>query len=235
MLIFTFSWGSAWASEKSDSPPPLNPPAGSLEFQDINLTAYENEGFITIEIDRIGGTEGEVSIPLFTQDNTAIEGQDYFALSQIVTWVDGDSEPKFVLVPIINDGVFDNNETFSVHLGVPLGGATITGASQITITIKSFKGAFASPPLSKNLIHLNRSERAEINYQLNLPGHIKITIFDRLGREIIKLMDSDQLAGIQTQIWDGRDQTGNMVKPAVYRAVISENGAERRLKIIVLR
>ena len=44
-----------------------------------------------------------------------------------------------------------------------------------------------------------------IAYDLPQESHVMLTIYDILGREVIRLIDESQPAGIQKVIWDGRD------------------------------
>jgi flagellar hook assembly protein FlgD len=41
-------------------------------------------------------------------------------------------------------------------------------------------------------------------------------IYDSIGREIIKLVDQDQSAGLHTVSWDGKDRSGNNLASGVY-------------------
>ena len=43
-----------------------------------------------------------------------------------------------------------------------------------------------------------------------------MTIFDAMGREIIKIIDDQALAGAHQYGWDGKDSSGNAVGAGIY-------------------
>jgi hypothetical protein len=51
---------------------------------------------------------------------------------------------------------------------------------------------------------------------LPLSGHLEITIFDFLGREVRKLFDSKIGAGYRRFFWDGKDDNGNTLSSGIY-------------------
>lgn len=104
-----------------------------------------------------------------------------------------------------------------------------------TVTIEAPPPALAALPPSRNIFDLSQGQTGEISYQLTTPGQIRITIYDRIGQEIVKLLDTDQSAGNHAREWDGRDASGSTVASGVYTALIEENGSTRRLKIIVYK
>ncbi|MCB4756886.1 MAG: hypothetical protein LHV69_07645 [Elusimicrobia bacterium] len=89
--------------------------------------------------------------------------------------------------------------------------------------------------VSTNLFDLSKGEQADIRYQLSEPGEITITIYDRLGREVIPLLNGFASPGVYSQPWNGRDADGALVAAGVYTAHIKEGSQSRLLKIIVLR
>ncbi len=56
----------------------------------------------------------------------------------------------------------------------------------------------------------------EIAFELALPRHVKLSIFDILGRKIITLADENLRAGCQSRIWNGTDQAGREVSSGIY-------------------
>lgn len=55
-----------------------------------------------------------------------------------------------------------------------------------------------------------------VRYQLPLNGHVKISVFDILGREVAVLVDGFVTAGSHTTRWDARDVAGTHVPSGVY-------------------
>jgi len=111
--------------------------AGIFTLTVENPSLAENAGPVSVEVSRTGGTDGEVSITLELTAGTATATQDYTAGPLTATWQNGDGESKTLLIPLVDDDVFETDETFSVDINaieseVP-GGAS--SGSPITITI----------------------------------------------------------------------------------------------------
>jgi hypothetical protein len=121
-----------------DSPPiddgiPL--PRGTLQFERSNYGVNENEGIVTANVIRTGGNNGDVWAVCSTNNGTAQAVSDYFPNFQnILAWSDGDSAPRACQVIILDDSSFEEDETLTLTLSSPMGGATL-GAFETKITI----------------------------------------------------------------------------------------------------
>ena len=60
---------------------------------------------------------------MITSDGSAEAGADYTAVSTTVRFEDGDTSPRLVEIPILQDQVGENDETFDVSLLDPNCGA----------------------------------------------------------------------------------------------------------------
>ncbi len=56
----------------------------------------------------------------------------------------------------------------------------------------------------------------KIPYHLRENVHVKISIYNLLGQEIIKLVDADQEQGYYEVIWDGKNKMGKNVGSNIY-------------------
>jgi len=113
---------------------------GTLQFSKTNFTINEGgstAGLVaTFYVTRTGGSDDAVSVTYTTSDGTATAGSDYTTTPTTLNWNDGDSEPKSGQVPIIDDN--DNNEgneTFTITLSNPTGGASLGTPNPATMTI----------------------------------------------------------------------------------------------------
>lgn len=121
------------------------PNAGRLGFVGLAASVSEAAGSLTVRLRRSGGRLGAVTLQLSTRDGTARAGSDYTAVSTTVTWADGDDSDRTVSIPLLNDGEVETDESFSVVLATPGGGATLDGSAEFPVTLSS-DDASAPPP-----------------------------------------------------------------------------------------
>ncbi len=111
-------------------------PVGTIELQTLAPSVNETAGTVTLTVARTGGSNGAVTVDFATSDATAAAGGDYTAASGTLTWESGDSAAKNIVVPILDDALVENPETFQVTLSNVTGGAGL-GAANGTVTIVS--------------------------------------------------------------------------------------------------
>ncbi len=97
------------------------PSAGVLSLP-TSIGVVENAGTASIIVHRAGGSHGAVSVDYATADGSASAGSDYQTTSGTLTWADGDSSPRTIAIPIINDSVPELTEWFTVSFSNPGGG-----------------------------------------------------------------------------------------------------------------
>ena len=102
------------------------------------FTVSEEDGAVSIPVTRTGGADGPVSVMISTSNGTATAGSDYTAVTnQLVTFATGDSATKNVPIPILNPANTDEiNETFTVTLSSPTGGAKMGAQNTATVVIR---------------------------------------------------------------------------------------------------
>ena len=107
---------------------------GKLQFSSQTYSTSEGVGNLVIQVNRVDGATGTVSVDFATTNGTAIAGSDYTATSGTLIFNQGEIA-KEIAIPIDNDNVVESNETFSIQLSNPTGGATIpnTEAAEVTI------------------------------------------------------------------------------------------------------
>ena len=110
-------------------------PAGTLQFSAATYSVAENGGNATITITRTGGSAGVVGVTFATSNGTATAPSDYTAVTQTVSFANGDTANKTVSIPIIDDTLVEGNETVNLTLSNPTGGATLGSPSTAALTI----------------------------------------------------------------------------------------------------
>jgi hypothetical protein len=124
----------------------LSSSAGQLGFIGTTGAAAENAGTVTVRLHRSGGYAGAVTVQYATANGTATAGSDYTATSGTLTWNALDTTEKSFTVPFLNDSTTENDETFTVALSSPGGGASIEGSPTFTITMNNDDTAATPPP-----------------------------------------------------------------------------------------
>ena len=114
--------------------------AGVLSFGDVQFSVNENGTPIAaVIVNRIEGRDGEVSATITLGNGTATAPQDYGNAPIVVTFADGDATSKTITIPIVDDSLFEGNETLNLTLTNPQGGAQLGPRTSATLTIKPYR------------------------------------------------------------------------------------------------
>jgi hypothetical protein len=89
---------------------------------------------VEVTVTRAGDLSGATSVNYASADGTATAGDDYTAVSGTLTFGGGETS-KTIQIPIINDSDDEPDETFTLALSGPTGGATLGAPSAATLTI----------------------------------------------------------------------------------------------------
>jgi hypothetical protein len=108
--------------------------AGLLSFNPATYTVAENDGSVTVTVERTGGTDGEVTVEYNTLSGTAIGNADYLPDTSTLFFADGETT-QTITVLLVNDTAVESDETFSILLSNAQGGATLGTASTAAVTI----------------------------------------------------------------------------------------------------
>jgi large repetitive protein len=122
------------------------PPQGRFRLTFAEYSAGEEDGSLAVTVERTEGSVGSVSVRIRSVDLGAQAPSDYQALDEILTWEEGDTTARTVNVALIDDDLIEGDETFTVELLEPTGGADIgtPGISSATIIDNDFN----SPPIA---------------------------------------------------------------------------------------
>jgi hypothetical protein len=113
---------------------------GTLALSSATYSVPENGVMVTVTVNRTAGTTGAVSVDYTLANGTATGGAacgagvDFVNTGGTVNFADGESSKTFI-VQICDDAVFEGDETFTVTLTNPQGGAVLGSPSSATVTI----------------------------------------------------------------------------------------------------
>jgi Calx-beta domain-containing protein/putative Ig domain-containing protein len=110
------------------------PPAGILNFSASSYSTLENAASVSLTINRTAGDYGELTVDYSLQNETATAGNDFESQSGTLTFVDGEIS-KAITINLIDDNVYEGDETFVCSLSNITGGGSIGGTSVSVITI----------------------------------------------------------------------------------------------------
>jgi hypothetical protein len=134
------------------------------------LAAPASSALVTIY--RGGSTSGTTTVGYTTIDGSAVAGSDYVATSGNVSWQDGDSSSRTVIVPVANSA---NDKSFAFALTDPQGKAILGQPNAAVITVLASVGTptpgGGSGSASATLSWLAPSENTNGSALTNLAGY----------------------------------------------------------------
>ena len=74
-----------------------------------------------------------------------------------------------------------------------------------------------------------------IQFDLPVASATRITVYDLLGREMVRLADGRLGPGYHHLVWDGRDSRGQMVPTGMYIVSMRTPEFGKNIKIVLLR
>ena len=108
---------------------------GTLKFSSTLYQVVESQPTATILVERSRGETGAVTVSFQTLPGSATPGEDYDPVSRTLRWAAGDGSDRRVTIPIVADAVDEANETVSLVLLDPTGGASLGERAVATLTI----------------------------------------------------------------------------------------------------
>ena len=74
-----------------------------------------------------------------------------------------------------------------------------------------------------------------IQYDIPIEGHVKLVIYDILGREVVRLIDQAIPAGYHTTVWDSKDNSGISMPGGVYFFQLQTRDYVKTFKMVLLK
>ena len=111
----------------------LNP--GTIAFSSAQFSVKEDGTPVnTVRLTRSGGSDGVVSSTIVLTNGTAIATGDYNNAPITVNFANGETS-KTITIPIVNDSLFEPDETIILTLSNPTGGVTLGSQNIATLII----------------------------------------------------------------------------------------------------
>ena len=109
--------------------------AGTFGFSAPTYTVSEAMTNVPVTITRTGGSSGVVSIVYHTVSGSAEAGDDFIETEGTLVFSNGVTS-RVINIPIVRDELDETNETFSVSLNNPTGGAALSMHDTAVVVIK---------------------------------------------------------------------------------------------------
>ncbi len=116
-------------------------------FSSGTPSVAENAGSISIPVTLDKAAESDVTIHYATSNGTASSGSDYTAVSGDLAILAGETSGS-ISVPILNDSIYEGNETFTVTLSSPVNAELSTASTTVTVTDDENAPVISFDPLS---------------------------------------------------------------------------------------
>lgn len=150
-------------------------PVGDVEFSSVSYEVDEAGVAAVITVNRVNGTNGDITVDYSTSNGTATEGIDYAAASGTLTLLSGETSKTFT-VPVTDDSEIEGDETISLALANPTGGASLGAIVQATLTIKDNDKQQEGPGV--------------LEFELN-----EITVDEAIGQALVKVIRTGGASG----------------------------------------
>jgi len=163
------------------------PQPGSFEFSAATYSVNEDgtPSGLPIQINRVNGSDGAVSVTVQLTDDTAVAPDDYDNTPIVVDFADGETV-KTIVVPITDDAQLEALEQLNLELVNPTGGAAIGGAATAALQI-----------LDNEVLQPGNFEFSAATYTVNEDGTP-----DGLPIQINRVNGSDGAVSVTVQLTD---------------------------------
>ena len=117
-----------------------------LQFGQLVYTVSESTPMATITVVRSGSLAGVATVRFRTLDGTATTPADYGNRSGMLTFAAGSATPQTFTIPIVNDDLFEGDQTVNLVLSDPVGAVLgQLSTSTLVITDNDLPGTVAFP------------------------------------------------------------------------------------------
>jgi hypothetical protein len=141
--------------------------------------------------------------------------------------------PDSMLIQVVPEGFEPGVHTDTVVVEVD--GFWGYAAVVVTLEITQQGNEFSQTSLELSNYPNPFNPRTEIIYSLPSDAEVTLTVYNILGREVIRLVEGVKTAGEHRIEWDGRDDTGREVASGIYLYRLQADAASTTKKMILLK
>ncbi|MEM8610941.1 MAG: DUF3237 family protein [Cyanobacteria bacterium P01_H01_bin.105] len=189
--------GTANAADKgaAESSPEDNPaglqPAGLSYPGEITLqptiVVNEDDRVARVKVSRTGGSDGTVAVNYMTENNSALQSEDYSAVIGTLVFEPGETV-KTVEIPILESSAAENDETFELILSAEESGVRLEEETSIITIVDT------DIQVPDEIGELENRYLFSLNVKLNVPG-IPIGEFPQGDRNIFDIIPGGTFEG----------------------------------------
>jgi len=90
--------------------------AGQISFTSTNFSTNETSGTALVTVSRLGGSSGTIKVTLIASGGSAVNGVDYTASTNTLTWNNKIATNMTVAIPVFHDALVTSNRTLNLML-----------------------------------------------------------------------------------------------------------------------
>lgn len=134
-----------------------------------------------------------------------------------------------------NDGLLTSNSKGTYYIVENRLVALHTGPSAKNDTYQGYIPEKAALRVYNNVINPLNTENPAIYCDLSESGKLSLKIYDSRGYTVTTIAEEIYSAGSHSFQWNGRDQSGSLVKAGLYFIFMTANGIREYKKLAVIR
>ncbi|MGO4918355.1 Calx-beta domain-containing protein [Maribacter spongiicola] len=140
----------------------------TLTISDESVNEDVTSGVIVFDVVLDLAVVGGTTVTYSFINDTAINGTDYTGTNGSLTFTGTVNEIRTITVPINNDAILENTETFTVQLGLPTNNVQRANSGTATGTIQDDDNCVAAPTLDTSVSNIYCVEAAGDDFSANL-------------------------------------------------------------------
>jgi len=169
-----------------------------LQFSTTNYSVKEDGTVVTaVTVTRTGSSKGAASATVTPRNGSAIAPNDYNSTPIVINFADGDTTPKTLVIPIVNDVLVEGNETINLSLTNPSGSAIIGAQNTAVLSILDNDGSTSA---AHPRLYVNPTRISQIKSAIQVAGSHHQQAFNamkaRVDQNNWRVYDDDPNDGI---------------------------------------